>query len=85
MDFSFYSVENVTSQVKYLPNTHYSGVNGMVKILLPQVLPASLEKVICLDLDVVLSLDVAELWDFFSAFTDKQVLYFFSKVRSGIQ
>ena len=39
-------------QVAWIPNKHYSGVYGLMKLTLPKTLPASLEKVIVLDTDV---------------------------------
>ena len=43
---------NVNLQVSWIPNKHYSGVYGLMKLTLPKTLPESLEKVIVLDTDV---------------------------------
>ena len=39
-------------KVAWIPNKHYSGVYGLMKLTLPKTLPETLEKVIVLDTDV---------------------------------
>lgn len=73
MEVSFYLAEKSTSDVGWIPNKHYSGVYGLLKLTLPQLLPEWLDKVIVLDCDVTFAADVAELWAVFSSFTDEQV------------
>lgn len=74
VNYSFYLAENLTSEVAWIPNKHYSGVYGLLKLTLPKLLPQSLDKVIVLDTDVTFSADIAELWAVFSSFSDKQVI-----------
>lgn len=71
---SFYLADNVVPDVSWIPNTHYSGVYGLMKLTLPKVLPESLQKAIVLDTDVTFATDIAELWKIFSKFGTKQVL-----------
>lgn len=73
VEVSFYLAEETTSDVGWIPNKHYSGVYGLLKLTLPQLLPEWLDKVIVLDCDVTFAADVAELWDIFSSFTEEQV------------
>lgn len=56
-----------------VPNKHYSGVYGLLKLTLPRALPSSLEKVIVLDTDVTFATDISELWTFFGKMGPSQV------------
>ena len=44
----------------------------MLKLTLPQLLPASLQKAIVLDTDVVFATDIARLWELFKNFNSEQ-------------
>lgn len=59
---SFYPTEDLESQVSWIPNKHYSGIYGLMKLVLPQTLPESLERVIVLDTDITFATDIHELW-----------------------
>jgi len=59
--------------VSWIPNKHYSGVYGLMKLTLPKILPESLKKVIVLDTDVTFATDIAELWRMFRKLGPKQV------------
>uniref|UniRef100_A0A1B6CYE9 LARGE xylosyl- and glucuronyltransferase 1 n=1 Tax=Clastoptera arizonana TaxID=38151 RepID=A0A1B6CYE9_9HEMI len=72
VDVSFYLADNVVPDVSWIPNKHYSGVYGLMKLTLPKVLPGSLHKVIVLDTDVTFATDIAELWKLFSKLQQKQ-------------
>lgn len=74
---SFYLADNVVPDVSWIPNKHYSGVYGLMKLTLPKVLPQSLPKVIVLDTDVTFATDIAELWKLFSKLQHKQVYFIF--------
>ncbi|KOB67706.1 Uncharacterized protein OBRU01_19385, partial [Operophtera brumata] len=41
---------------------HYSGIYALVKLLFPDILPATLDQVIVLDSDLTFLCDIAELW-----------------------
>ncbi|XP_061133355.1 xylosyl- and glucuronyltransferase LARGE2s isoform X3 [Syngnathus typhle] len=71
---SFYDAEDLKSEVSWIPNTHYSGINGLMKLTLTKALPYDLSKVIVLDTDITFATDIAELWGIFRKFTDKQVI-----------
>ncbi|CAG5848498.1 unnamed protein product [Menidia menidia] len=62
------------SEVSWIPNKHYSGIYGLMKLTLTKALPADLSKVIVLDTDITFATDIAELWGIFRKFTDKQVI-----------
>lgn len=55
--------------ISWIPNTHYSGLYGLMKLVLPSILPLSLARVIVLDTDVTFSSDIAELWALFAHFS----------------
>uniref|UniRef100_A0A914W8Z2 Uncharacterized protein n=1 Tax=Plectus sambesii TaxID=2011161 RepID=A0A914W8Z2_9BILA len=42
---SLYDSEAVVEQVSWIPNRHYSGIYGLLKLTLPDVLPTDLDKV----------------------------------------
>ncbi|KAG8224788.1 hypothetical protein J437_LFUL002233 [Ladona fulva] len=73
-DISFYLADNVVPDVSWIPNKHYSGVYGLLKLTLPKVLPESLQRVIVLDTDVTFATDIADLWKFFNKLGRKQAI-----------
>lgn len=74
VDTSFYSTEILKGKVSWIPNKHYSGIFGLMKLVLTEALPHSLDKVIVLDTDVIFASDIAELWRMFDHLTGKQVI-----------
>lgn len=71
--YSCYNAQDKLSQVKWIQNSHYSGIYALVKLLFPEILPPSLHRVIVLDSDLTFLSDVAELWAMFRNMTDEQV------------
>ena len=71
---SFYKTEEVVTDVAWIPNKHYSGVFGLLKLTLPKILPASLTDVIVLDTDLAFSTDIGKLWTVFRRFNKGQAL-----------
>uniref|UniRef100_A0AAV2LRK2 LARGE xylosyl- and glucuronyltransferase 2 n=1 Tax=Knipowitschia caucasica TaxID=637954 RepID=A0AAV2LRK2_KNICA len=71
---SFYDAETLKSEVSWIPNKHYSGIYGLMKLTLTKALPSELSQVIVLDTDITFATDIAELWGIFRKFTDKQVI-----------
>uniref|UniRef100_A0AAQ4QXY6 LARGE xylosyl- and glucuronyltransferase 2 n=1 Tax=Gasterosteus aculeatus aculeatus TaxID=481459 RepID=A0AAQ4QXY6_GASAC len=66
---SFYDADELKSEVSWIPNKHYSGIYGLMKLTLTKALPADLSKVIVLDTDITFATDIAELWGIFRKFT----------------
>ncbi|XP_023384472.1 LARGE xylosyl- and glucuronyltransferase 2 isoform X4 [Pteropus vampyrus] len=66
---SFYDAEELKPQVSWIPNKHYSGLYGLMKLVLPGALPPALARVIVLDTDVTFASDIAELWALFAYFS----------------
>ena len=54
----FYLSEPVIKDISWIPNKHYSGIYGLLKLTLPKILPQFLKKVIVLDTDVTLATDM---------------------------
>ncbi|XP_059565514.1 xylosyl- and glucuronyltransferase LARGE2 isoform X2 [Myotis daubentonii] len=71
---SFYDADEPQPQVSWIPNKHYSGLYGLMKLVLPGALPPDLARVIVLDTDVTFASDIAELWALFAHFSDEQVI-----------
>ena len=44
VDFRFYAAEPVLADVAWIPNKHYSGVYGLLKLTLPKILPDWLDR-----------------------------------------
>ena len=65
VNVSFYSTEDALKFVSWIPNSHYSGVYGLMKLTIASLLPRWVQKVIVLDTDLMLAADIAILWHFF--------------------
>uniref|UniRef100_A0AAY5K9A8 LARGE xylosyl- and glucuronyltransferase 1 n=1 Tax=Esox lucius TaxID=8010 RepID=A0AAY5K9A8_ESOLU len=70
----FYDADELKSEVSWIPNKHYSGIYGLMKLVLTKTLPPDLQKVIVLDTDITFATDIAELWAVFHKFRGQQVL-----------
>ncbi|MGH0166779.1 UNVERIFIED_CONTAM: hypothetical protein FKN15_076227 [Acipenser sinensis] len=64
----FYDADELKSEVSWIPNKHYSGIYGLMKLVLTKTLPSDLERVIVLDTDITFATDIAELWAVFHKF-----------------
>ncbi|ERE69637.1 glycosyltransferase-like protein LARGE2-like isoform 2 [Cricetulus griseus] len=73
----FYDAEELKAGplISWIPNKHYSGLYGLMKLVLPSILPLSLARVIVLDTDVTFSSDIAELWALFAHFSGVILLW----------
>ncbi|CAH2325901.1 LARGE xylosyl- and glucuronyltransferase 2 [Pelobates cultripes] len=74
LQISFYNASELKPEVSWIPNKHYSGIFGLMKLTLTKALPSDLSKVIVLDTDITFATDIAELWAIFRKFTGQQVL-----------
>ncbi|XP_043963504.1 LARGE xylosyl- and glucuronyltransferase 1 isoform X1 [Gambusia affinis] len=71
---NFYDADELKSEVSWIPNKHYSGIYGLMKLVLTKTLPMNLHRVIVLDTDITFATDIAELWAVFHKFKGQQVL-----------
>lgn len=67
-------VVSFQSEVSWIPNKHYSGIYGLMKLTLTKTLPPDLSKVIVLDTDITFATDIAELWGIFRKFTGEPIV-----------
>ncbi|XP_070785080.1 xylosyl- and glucuronyltransferase LARGE1 isoform X3 [Enoplosus armatus] len=70
----FYDADELKSEVSWIPNKHYSGIYGLMKLVLTKTLLSDLQRVIVLDTDITFATDIAELWAVFHKFKGQQVL-----------
>ncbi|XP_014833392.1 PREDICTED: glycosyltransferase-like protein LARGE1 [Poecilia mexicana] len=68
---NFYDADELKSEVSWIPNKHYSGIYGLMKLVLTKTLPMNLRRVIVLDTDITFATDIAELWAVFHKFKGK--------------
>ena len=74
VNVSLHPTEEVEGDVAWIPNKHYSGVFGLLKLTLPKILPQHLDRVIVLDTDVTFATDIGKLWTIFDKFSSGQAL-----------
>ncbi|CAH1786754.1 unnamed protein product [Owenia fusiformis] len=74
VEVSFYQADSLKEEVSWIPNKHYSGVYGLMKLTLPRTLPDTLNKVIVLDTDITFATDIAELWKMIQKLNSKQAI-----------
>lgn len=55
-------IDEVVDDVSWIPNKHYSGIYGLLKLTLPKILPNHLDKTIVLDTDVTLANDISKVF-----------------------
>ncbi|KAI6651983.1 hypothetical protein LOD99_4528 [Oopsacas minuta] len=65
VEFSFYHLENFEHLLNYIPNSHHSGIFGLSKLIVEEILPITISKVILLDTDIVVIDSLQGLWDLF--------------------
>ena len=66
VSYNFYPLESLTRTVPRFAN-NISNIFNRMKLMLPSILPPSVKKVISLDTNLVVAIDIAELWVLFSA------------------
>ena len=72
--FSFYHLEEFEHLLTHIPNSHHSGIFGLGKLIVEQVLPEEIEKVIVLDTDIIVIDSLQELWAMFKSMGKKQFI-----------
>lgn len=72
MSVSYYKAENWIPRVSWIPNKHYSGVYGLLKLILPEI--CQVPKILVIDTDVTFLNDVGLLWQSFNDFNEYQLL-----------
>ncbi|XP_076748862.1 xylosyl- and glucuronyltransferase LARGE1 isoform X1 [Xylocopa sonorina] len=72
VNLTYYSAEEWVPKVSWIPNKHYSGVYGLLKLILPDALRE--DRVVVFDTDVTVLNDVSLLWQTFEKFGGDQAL-----------
>ncbi|XP_054015181.1 xylosyl- and glucuronyltransferase LARGE1-like isoform X3 [Hylaeus anthracinus] len=72
VNLTYYKAELWVPKVSWIPNKHYSGVYGLLKLILPDAM--RVDKVLVFDTDVTVLNDVGLLWRSFENFEDDQAL-----------
>lgn len=72
VNVTFYGAEVWMPKVSWIPNTHYSGVYGLLKLILPDAIQE--DKILVLDTDVTVMSDVYSLWKMFESFSTVEIL-----------
>ena len=72
--FSFYDLNEYSNSLEWLYDVNYANGPGEVKLILNEILPPDLDKVVVLNNDIVLNSDIGELWRLFSQFKENQVV-----------
>ncbi|KFD69737.1 hypothetical protein M514_09655, partial [Trichuris suis] len=67
-----YNRSGTLEEVAWIPNRHYSGLFGLTKLVLTEILPRSIDKILVLDSDVLVLTDLADLWSLFQRFNSSQ-------------
>ncbi|TNN08074.1 LARGE xylosyl- and glucuronyltransferase 2 [Schistosoma japonicum] len=70
----FYPITNYEKHIKSFRSGHYSGQNSYLKLLITQILPNSIDKVILLDPAILLNKDISNLWNLFDDFNRNQCI-----------
>ena len=65
VSISFYLLETYEYLLLNIPNKHHSGLFGLTKLIVEQILPAEIHRVIVLDTDIVVMDSLHELWKMF--------------------
>lgn len=79
MNVSFYDINDSILDVRWVPNSHYSGINGLLKLMFPKIVPLNItNKLIVIDTDLTFMSDIADLLMFFKKFSNKNVSVFFT-------
>lgn len=71
LEYSFYSTEAIKPMISWIPNAHYSGIFGLMKLTLPSIL-SHIDQVIVMDTDITVVSDLTRLWKFFRKILEKQ-------------
>ncbi|KAJ8950879.1 hypothetical protein NQ318_011177 [Aromia moschata] len=75
VNITFYDLNELTSEVRWVPNSHYSGVHGLMKLIFPRIIPLNVTtKLIVLDTDLIVVNDIYQLWKLFEVFNQKQAI-----------
>ncbi|CAG9860970.1 unnamed protein product [Phyllotreta striolata] len=75
VNVTFYDLNKYVPDVRWIPNSHYSGIHGLLKLIFPKIIPLEVtDRIIVLDTDMTVVADIYELWKMFRKFNEKQAI-----------
>ncbi|KAH8864776.1 Glycosyltransferase-like protein LARGE [Schistosoma japonicum] len=74
VEYYFYDCSTYLERLQWIVSKHSSGAKPFVKLLLPEILPSSVNKIIVLDIDMISNADIVELWNHFERFQETQMI-----------
>ncbi|CAH8538989.1 unnamed protein product [Schistosoma turkestanicum] len=72
MEYYFYSCEDHLENLHWIQSYHPAGLEPFLKLMLTEILPSNISRVIVLDIDILLNANIIELWNHFENFNDTQ-------------
>ncbi|CAH8584958.1 unnamed protein product [Schistosoma intercalatum] len=72
MEYHFYNCSNYLANLQWISSKHPAGTKPFLKLMLTEILPTNINKVIVLDNDILLNIDIIELWNHFENFNEIQ-------------
>ncbi|CAH8612510.1 unnamed protein product [Schistosoma haematobium] len=72
MEYHFYSCGNHLANLRWIEFKHNSGAKRFLKLMISEILSFTINKVIILDIDILLNTDIIELWNHFDYFKETQ-------------
>ncbi|BHF60395.1 Glycosyltransferase-like 1B [Sparganum proliferum] len=69
-----YNMGPYLKEVDWIPTVHYSGIYGLAKLLVPEIIPAHIQRIIFLDLDLVITCNLKGLWKYFGDFSNDEMI-----------
>ncbi|CAH8605600.1 unnamed protein product [Schistosoma bovis] len=92
MEYHFYSCGNQLTDIWWIQSSHPSGIKPFLKLMITEILPSTINKVIVLDIDILLNTDIIELWNHFDYFKETQSIGigleqnpYFQEVMTGLE
>ncbi|CAG9768004.1 unnamed protein product [Ceutorhynchus assimilis] len=75
VNITFYNMNLWLKDVRWVPNGHYSGNYGLLKLIFNRIVPSNVTtKLLILDTDLLVNDDIFNLWKHFDNFNYKQVI-----------
>lgn len=68
-------MNDLIPDVRWVPNSHYSGNYGLLKLVFPKIINLSVtKKILVLDIDLTVVSNIYDLWKLFDKFNKTQVI-----------
>ncbi|CAL8081871.1 unnamed protein product [Calicophoron daubneyi] len=67
-----YNIEDYLPKFSHVPTLHAAGSTPLLKLMIPEILPANVLKAIVIDSDLLFNDNIVDLWDHFDRFDEDQ-------------